>query len=289
MPAFLRDAFQNIRNFFANLGWINLAGYTLIALSTYFFGPIMGVVSAALFGGYKWMTQQPYSSPATAPAPPVQTVQIEQLPPGTVRSRYHQGNIALSDPSLPRNTQTCGAITASLANYFYEHAGFAGLTPEVLDGLLAQGTRLDAVARQRGGVPLQEGIDINDFFRGLPPGALPYAQLPQRTIPFHHANFQALLYECIAFCADGPIAAILWSRGHFTGLYIARRANREIEQIYVSESASHFPNGFPHVSGGATVIPLGNTIEEAAERLSHYYNNDPGVHLYPITRSPAGP
>ncbi|MBX7066412.1 MAG: hypothetical protein K1X28_04195 [Parachlamydiales bacterium] len=294
MPRFIQEAFESIKNFFSKIGVANLVGYSVIVLSAYLFGAMAGIVTAAIFGLYKIMECR------TA----VPGERVEVLPPGTIRSRFTQRNIADNDYNLdefqqefdeavmpfrepiPRlHNQTCCGITAALINFFYTY-GFRGMNPFRLDAMLARGIQVDAAVRERGHFGVRR-IDIEEFFGNLNPDHLRHVGFDPGVLPIQRPNFAEMIQQLHAQRANGPIAGAMFCRNHFTGLYIARDPVGRIEQIYVSESRNRFQDGIRYDSGpnqGAMIVPIGNTIEEAAAHLTRLYGNAADVTLYPIFR-----
>lgn len=294
-PQFIQEAFQNIQHFFSKIGLSNFIGFGAIALSALLFEPTTTLMITVLFGICTLINDRRIDIPF------VLQNRAEILPEGTIRSRFTQRTIAnhnyrpedlhqefqevslaLTTPIPQDHNQTCCAITAALIDFFYSR-GFQNLSSIGLDGILARGTQIDALARRQGN--LGNGrIDIDEFFQGLG-NELQNVDFNPGELPIQAPGFEEMIRELLQRRGNGPIAASMYCNSHFTGLFVSRDQDDQIDQIYVSESRNRFTNGVNYDSGpnrGAILVPLGNTIEQAAARLRQFYGNARAVTLYPI-------
>lgn len=298
MPDFIKEAFENIKAFFERVGTLNLIGSAVVLLVAYQFGILAGLAAAGVFGLYASCGAQ-----ATA-APPAAEERVERLPEGTIRSRFNQRTIRehnyaeadfaaeldeavmpFREPIPADHNQTCCGITASLIDFFYQY-GFRGLNPFRLDGMLARGIQVDAEVRRQGNLGLRR-VDIAEFFEAMPEDRLHHLEFNPGQLPIQNRNYAEMIQQLIDLRPNESIAGAMFNRAHFTGLYVARNAEGEIDQIYVSESRSRFLEGVRYDSGpntGAMVVPIGNTVEQAAANLTRYYGAGQAITTYPIFR-----
>lgn len=320
LPTCVTEALQSVGSLFSRIGMANLIGAGAIVLAASFFGAVTALVTSLLFLGFKALELRAEPNVAEQiiapqPLPPVQNpMRLEVLPPGTVRSQFSQDNVwrhrydinnldlgypelqdALVQPIPHEHDQTCCAITATLINFFYLH-GFTHLAPIQLDALLAKGIKVDDAIRAQNPRLGRREIDIFELNEGLELGQLPAFVFDPDVLPIQKilipnnpqaniASFRDLLEEFFARAgAVGPFAGSLLRPNHFAGLYIDRNDQGEILQIYVSESSSSFLEHVQYDSGdnrqGAMVVPIGNTIEAAAEKLARFYSDANMVTLY---------
>lgn len=297
MPHFIQEAFENIKAFFERVGTVNLIVCANVLLATYLFGIAAALVPIGLFGLYKLCGPE-----ATAQAPAFE--RVEQLPEGTIRSRFNQRSIRehnyveadfaaefdeavmpFREPIPAAHNQTCCGITASLIDFFYQY-GFRALNPFRLDGMLARGIQVDAETRRQGNLGNRR-IDIAEFFEALPEGRLHHLEFNPGQLPIQNPDYAQMIQQLIDLRPNQSIAGAMFNRAHFTGLYVARNGEGQIEQIYVSESRSRFLEGVRYDSGpnqGAMVVPIGNTVEQAAANLTRFYGAGQPITLYPIFR-----
>ena len=303
------------------MGFANLVGAVVVVVSFTLFGVEFGIGSSFLFLVYK-VSQAKFSGPAAVTAPVVPVISRPTLPEGSVRSRYSQGTIQRHNydltgpeisprelreaiaPPIPLRVNSCCAITASLISFFYEYS-FNGLTPFQLDALLARGVRVDDAVRTLSPELGTEGVDIIDFFAArdqLEQNPLPFAIFdPEREISGvrlpnevngNKTCFQNLLQTLSASGRNQSVAGMLFFSTHYTGIFIQKNGEGEIEQIYASESRDRFCNNLSYDSGGnagAIVARLGNTFEEAASHLAHLYktpspDGQNQIYLFPMPR-----
>lgn len=301
----VRWAFQGLSSTFEKVGLFNLAGCVVIVLSFALLGVVEAAIASTVFAvmkGVKAYFETPNSSSAQA-IQDVSAAPLPKLPEGSLRSRYFHRSIqdhdyqpgqmeapeqlalALQSPIHRNHYQTCGAITLTLMNYFYEH-GFEDMTPYKLDALLARGIQVDGAIRARGGLG-NRSIDIFSLLENMD-GELPFLRPNFGALPEHidtpsPQEFELLLNNLAQHSGSSHISGAILASGHFTGLYIRKSPEGEILDIYASESRQTFYNGIDYDYGsnkGAILARIGSTVEEAAQHLASFYERTRNISLY---------